>query len=379
MKTVILEIDPMEKNLINHPGIIQGGKILKEGGLVAFPTETVYGLGANGLDSEAVKGIYKAKDRPSDNPLILHIVDVREVEDLALEIPDYAKLLMERFWPGPITLVLKKQKHIPDQVAGGLNTVAIRMPSHPIARALIVAAGVPIAAPSANRSSRPSPTLAEHVIHDLAGRVEMIIDGGPCQMGIESTVIDCTGEIPMVLRPGSLSVEEMEELVGTLKLDVGVATVENKEKDVAPKSPGMKYRHYSPEAQLLIIEGEDDKVQNKLIEILHIADQNSDFLNPYLEKMGILACDHKSNPKLGILATKEMVGQLPDHLADHSVKVLGSREDLGEMAASLFRLLREFDEEDVDLILAEGLPLHGLGLAVMNRLRKAAGYQIIQV
>lgn len=358
MKTVILEINPTEKNLKNHSGIIQGGEIIKEGGLVAFPTETVYGLGANGLDSEAVKGIYKAKDRPSDNPLILHIADVRDVEDLVEEIPDHAKLLMERFWPGPITLVLKKQKQVPAQVTGGLDTVAVRMPSHPIARALIAAAGVPIAAPSANRSGRPSPTLAEHVTRDLAGRVEMIIDGGPCQMGIESTVIDCTGETPMVLRPGSLSVEEMEELVGTLQLDVGVATAENKEKDVAPKSPGMKYRHYSPEAQLLIIEGEDAEVQKKFIEMINSAE---------------------ANLKLGFLATKEMVSQLQDHLVDHSVKVLGSREDLGEMAANLFRLLREFDEEDVDLILAEGLPLHGLGLAVMNRLRKAAGYQIIRV
>lgn len=355
MKTVISKINPDQENLSNHPEILQGGKILREGGLVAFPTETVYGLGANGLDSEAVGGIYQAKGRPSDNPLILHIAELQWIEELVTEIPEYAKLLMERFWPGPITLVLNKQSHIPDQVTGGLNTVAVRMPVHPIARALIAAAGVPIAAPSANRSGRPSPTLAEHVIRDLAGRVEMIIDGGASQMGIESTVIDCTGQVPMVLRPGSLSVEEMEELVGTLLMDVGVRTIEHQEKEAAPRSPGMKYRHYSPEAPLVMIEGDFSQVRDKLIEMLGTTDQ------------------------LGVLVTEEMVQELQGHLDGHVVKVLGSRADLGQLAARLFMLLREFNDEDVELIIAEGLPLHGLGLAVMNRLRKAAGYQIIQV
>ncbi|AZR74011.1 threonylcarbamoyl-AMP synthase [Anoxybacter fermentans] len=354
MKTIVLKLDPEDKDLSSHPGIIKGGKILREGGLVAFPTETVYGLGANGLDPKAVKKIYQAKGRPSDNPLILHIADLSDLEELVTVVPKKAKVLIEKFWPGPLTLVLKKKNHVPDEVTGGLNTVAVRMPSHPIARELIAAANVPVAAPSANLSGRPSPTLAEHVIHDLNGRVEMIIDGGSCHTGIESTVLDFSEDKPILLRPGSISLEAIEDLIGPLKLDAGIATKEVQHKK--PKSPGMKYRHYSPEAELLIVEGESERVKEKLIELIK-----------------------NSQKKLGLLATRELVESLDTDLPPITVKVLGSREKLEEIGINLFKLLREFDETEVDLILVEGLPLHGLGLAVMNRLRKAAGYQIIRV
>ncbi len=363
MKTEILKIDYVHdnqiENLQNQSGILRGAEILRQGGLVAFPTETVYGLGANGLESNAVKKIYQAKGRPSDNPLILHIVDINELDKLVNEIPKKALKLMEKFWPGPLTLVFKKQSHIPDQVTGGLETVAVRMPSHPIARALIAAAKVPVAAPSANLSGRPSPTLAEHVITDLKGRVEMIIDGGPCQMGIESTVLDCSEDEPILLRPGSISLEDLQEVIGEVRMDVGVdAQKMDPDKEFQPKSPGMKYRHYSPKAEMMIIEGEAFKAREKLLELIN-----------------------NSNQKLGVLATQEMADNLKEVFNSSSVvvKILGSRDNVHQMAARLFKLLREFDEDEVDLILAEGLPLQGLGLAVMNRLSKAAGYKILRV
>lgn len=355
MKTVILEIDPRTPNLTEHPGIKEAGAILRAGGLVAFPTETVYGLGANGLDAEAVKGIYRAKGRPSDNPLILHIVEAAALEELVLQVPEQARLLMERFWPGPLTLIFRKRPHVPDEATGGLNTVAVRMPSHPVARAIIAAAQVPVAAPSANSSGRPSPTVAAHVIRDMDGRVEMIVDGGPCEVGVESTVLDLTGEVPVLLRPGGVSFEELQAVLGEVQLDVGVAD-SRLDQNFAPKSPGMKYRHYSPEAELMIVEGEPAQVREKLAALIQETDK-----------------------RLGLLATREMVEGLNQYLAQVSVKVLGSRADLEEAAAQLFKLLREFDEEEVDLIIAEGLPLQGIGLAVMNRLRKAAGYQIMRV
>ena len=361
MKTVILEIDSQRgvDELTEHPGIREGGAILREGGLVAFPTETVYGLGANGLDKEAVQKIYLAKGRPSDNPLIFHIVDVQVLEELVSRVPEAARALMERFWPGPLTIIFPKKACVPDEATGGLATVAVRMPSHPLAQALIAAAGVPVAAPSANRSGRPSPTVAEHVIQDMDGRVEMIIDGGSCEVGVESTVIDLTGGVPLLLRPGGISYEELQEVLGRVQIDVGVAD-SRPDQDFVPRSPGMKYRHYSPEAELVIVEGESGAVRAKIAEL--IAD---------------------SERKVGLLATKEMVEVLRDDLRydPHSipVKILGSRGDLEAAAAQLFKLLREFDDEKVDLIVAEGLPLEGIGLAVMNRLRKAAGYQIIRV
>lgn len=394
MKTIVWEISPTTGDLHSHPGIMEAGRILQGGGLVAFPTETVYGLGANGLDSEAVKQIYVAKGRPSDNPLILHIVEQSDLDQLVVDVPDQARRLMERFWPGPLTLIFPKRPMVPDEVTCGLSTVAVRMPSHPIAQALIRAAGVPIAAPSANRSGRPSPTLAEHVLQDLNGRVEMIIDGGACAVGVESTVVDVTTPKAILLRPGGISLEDLRDVLGEVQLDVGVAsTVNERSAEFQPRSPGMKYRHYSPEAEILIVEGERNSVEGKILSLLTGTDR-----------------------KLGLLATSELVSRLHQasfhrneggrsipgsvlvdvrqakiSLVDQNgpdgarlwreipVKILGERNDLDEMAARLFRLLREFDAEDVELIIAEGLPLQGVGLAVMNRLRKAAGYQIIQV
>lgn len=412
MKTVIWEISPVEANLDSHPGLIEGGRILQGGGLVAFPTETVYGLGANGLDPEAVRQIYVAKGRPSDNPLILHIAELDDLEQLVTEVPEQAQKLMTQFWPGPLTLVFQKQPSVPREVTGGLDTVAVRMPSHPIARALIQLAGVPIAAPSANRSGRPSPTLAQHVVQDMDGRVAMIIDGGPCEVGVESTVVDVTTPEAILLRPGGISLEDLREVLGDVKLDVGVASAVNeRSEEFKPRSPGMKYRHYSPEAEILIVEGERERVQEKMLGLLTEMDRKLALLattemvmslnhRPFHrnsengEERGIVLVDSQQKVICFVKCSEIAAGtgQIPTGLEEvqaHptvftiwkevSYKILGERDDLQEMAARLFRLLREFDEEDVELILAEGLPLQGVGLAVMNRLRKAAGYQILQV
>lgn len=356
MKTKIWHINLDQPNLAVNPGIIEGAKLLRAGELVAFPTETVYGLGANGLDPQAVKQIFFAKGRPADNPLILHIAEIAQLERLVLEISEPAEKLINRFWPGPLTLVLKKRPIVPEQVTGGLDTVAVRMPVHPIARELIFAAQLPIAAPSANLSGRPSPTLADHVIRDLSGKIGLIIDGGPCQRGIESTVIDLSTKQPLLLRPGSISFEELREILPDLELDVGVDGKTSKSlTGVGPRSPGMKYRHYSPQAELILIEGEFLQIKEKIIDLMQA-----------------------STAQLGLLLTHEMVeamGESPIGV----VKILGSRSNPEEIAGRLFKLLREFDEEDVGLILVEGLSSTGIGLAVMNRLKKAAGDQILQV
>lgn len=351
MKTIILSLDEGDMRE-PHSGLEEGGRILRQGGLVAFPTETVYGLGADGLNTEAVKKIYQAKGRPSDNPLILHIASIEKIKELAVNIPERAQILMEKFWPGPLTMVFNKKKNVPDQVTGGLDTVAVRMPSHPIARNLIAAAQVPVAAPSANLSGRPSPTEAKHVIRDLEGRVDMIIDGGPCQKGIESTVIDFTSSEPILLRPGSIPLEEIEAVIDTVRIDEGIIEQADIE---SPRSPGMKYKHYSPRAELRLIEGKPRKVKEKIEELVS-----------------------RSQKRLGLLATRQMVESLGSDLPPMTVKVMGERDDLEGIANRLFKLLREFDETDVELVFVEGLPLKGMGLAIMNRLRKAAGYQIIK-
>lgn len=356
MNTKLLKVHPDPSQVKNHPGLVEGGRILREGGLVAFPTETVYGLGANGLNPDAVKKIYQAKGRPADNPLILHIADFNKVEQLVAKIPDQAEFLIQQFWPGPLTLVLKKRDCIPSIVTGGLDTVAIRMPSHPIAQELILQAGVPIAAPSANRSGKPSPTLAKHVIADLSGKVEMIIDGGSSEKGIESTVLDMSQADPVLLRPGSISYEELKVYLHNLTFDLGIEDRTDQTKDLIPRSPGMKYRHYSPEAELLIITGSRDRVEQKLRELVL-----------------------SSQKKLGLLISSETAQNLKNESISTVVKILGNRGDFEEMAMRLFQLLREFDEDGVELILVEGQPSSGLGLALMNRLNKAAGHQILQV
>ncbi len=330
------------------------GAILKNGGTVAFPTETVYGLGANALDPEAIKGIFTAKGRPSDNPLIVHVTKVEDIVPLVEEIPKAALRAMEAFWPGPLTILFKKSPLIPQEVTAGLLTVGIRLPSHPIARGVIEAAGIPIAAPSANISGKPSPTIAAHVVEDLMGKVDAIIDGGDCEVGLESTVLDLTGEAPMILRPGGITKEMLEEVLGTKVLEDPALDKISME-GATPKSPGMKYTHYSPRAEVLVIIGERTAVVNKINEMKQ----------KYI----------KEGKKVGIICRDETYSLYADAVA----KSMGLGSNLSMMAANLFRILREFDSTDVDVILAEGVEEAEVGRAIMNRLIKASGYQVIHV
>ncbi len=319
------------------------GRLIIEGKLVAFPTETVYGLGADALNESAVRRIFEAKGRPADNPLIVHIAEFDDLKKLAREIPEEAKLLAERFWPGPLTLVLPKREEVPLVTTGGLDTVAVRMPAHPIALALI-RASTPVAAPSANVSGKPSPTLAEHVVDDFYGKIEAIIDGGPTPVGVESTVIDLTSGRPMLLRPGGLPLEEIEKVIGPVEVH---PAVKGKAVDLA-KAPGMKYRHYSPSVPVIVVEGPRERVR---------------------EKIGELVEKYRSKGyRVGVMATEEFPADEFFHLG----------ETVEEVAKNLFRALRELDRRGVDVIIAEGVDERGLGLAVMNRLRKASGYRIVR-
>lgn len=350
-KTVVFKVDPKAPN----PEIIRlAADIIRNGGLVAFPTETVYGLGADALNPKAVLEVFKAKNRPLDNPPIVHVADIADVHRLAKDVPAKAVKLMERFWPGPLTLILKRSEIVPSITVSGLDTIAIRMPKHEVALALIRASGCPIAAPSANIAGRPSPTTAEHVLEDLGGRIDAILDAGSTQVGVESTVLDLTVDPPQILRPGGVPYEDLKEFLGDVTLHP--AAIANRDYVVdKARSPGMKYKHYAPKAKLIVVEGETIAVINKIKELALIyADKGL--------KVGILSTDETSHKyDIGI------------------VKSLGSRNNLVEIAKSVFKLLREFDKEGVDIILAEGVPSKGLGLAVMNRLRKASGYNIIRV
>jgi len=332
-------------------------EVLRSGGLVAFPTETVYGLGANALDGNAVKNIYKAKGRPSDNPLIVHISSTDSLDKLVRNIPSAAFPLMEAFWPGPLTLIMPRSDIIPDVITAGLDTVAIRMPSHPIAAALIRKAGVPVAAPSANSSGRPSPTLAKHVIEDLSGKIDVIIDGGSSEIGVESTVLDITVTPPMVLRPGGITLEQLREVLGNVSCDRAPSAPNA---SYIPKSPGMKYRHYSPKAAMLLLEGNNEQVA---AEISRRA-----------------ALYHKEGTAVGILVTDETASLYDPQLHTFcKILSLGSRKNPETLAANLFRRLREFDENAVDVIMAETTDVSGIGRAVMNRMLKAAGGNIIKL
>lgn len=330
----------------------KAAEIIKRGGLVAFPTETVYGLGANGLDENAVPKIYEAKGRPSDNPLILHISKLDEIEDIVKEIPKSALILAEEFWPGPLTMVFKKSERIPYRTTGGLESVAIRMPSNKIARELIKAAGVPIAAPSANSSGRPSPTKAAHVIYDLDGKIDMVIDGGEVDIGIESTIVDVTGEVPVILRPGFITEKMLSEAIGRVEIDEVVKSL-SPDKDLKPKAPGMKYRHYAPRGKMTIYKGSHSKVVERI--------------NEEISKL--------EGKKTGVLATDETKSY---YRADIIIS-LGSREDGESIAHNLFDALRKFDDDDVEFIYSEGFDENKLGFAIMNRLHKSAGYNIINV
>ncbi len=344
MKTVIKKIDEHD---IDMRVIQEAGDILKKGGLVAFPTETVYGLGANALDEEAAKKTYAAKGRPSDNPLIVHIADLTDLERVAMHIPWNVERLAYYFWPGPLTMIFQKTPEVPYGTTGGLDTVAVRMPSNPIARELIRAAGGFVSAPSANTSGRPSPTRAEHVAEDLDGKIDMILDGGSVEIGLESTILDLTVEPPMILRPGAITVGMLQEVIGEVSVD---ETLLGDESNEPPKAPGMKYRHYAPKAKLTIVEGNIREEVLAIRQLAYAAAQNG--------------------KHVGIIATEETLHYYTTGL----VKNVGSREHEETIARNLYAVLREFDAEDVDEIYSESFALQGIGKAVMNRLEKAAGH-----
>ncbi|HDK7166859.1 threonylcarbamoyl-AMP synthase [Clostridium sporogenes] len=350
MKTKVVRLD--ENNIDEHV-ISKAGNILRQGGLVVFPTETVYGLGANALDKDAVKKIFEAKGRPQDNPLIVHISKVKDIEKLVEEIPPIAQKLMDKFWPGPMTIILKKKDIIPNETSAGLDSIGIRMPSNKIAMELISMAGAPIAAPSANLSGKPSPTDLETCIEDLDGRVNMILGGDNSEVGVESTVIDCTINPPCILRPGGITLEMLKEVDSDIYIDPAI--MKKPDKELRPKAPGMKYRHYAPKAPLKIIKGDLNKTIEKINEMV----QN------YID----------AEKKVGIIATDETI----DNYKKGEVVSIGSRKDLNTIAHNLFYVLRTFDEKNVDLILSEAFEEKDMGVAIMNRLKKSAGYDIINL
>lgn len=332
--------------------IARAGEIVRKGGLAAFPTETVYGLGGDALNARSSAKIYAAKGRPSDNPLIVHIGRWSQLPKIVKQIPPAAKTLADCFLPGPLTMIFEKADCVPKETTGGLDTVAVRFPSHPVARAFIKAAGGYVAAPSANRSGRPSPTAAKYVIEDLDGRIDMILDGGESEIGLESTIIDLTTRKPTILRPGYITQEMLSRVIGKIEVDQTILDGSSSQK---PKAPGMKYRHYAPEGTLTVVEGSMEKVQ--------------DYINRNLK------IHQKAGHVTGVIAARETASA---YHAD-SVKDIGSRQNEEELAHNLFRILREFDEEDVQVIYAESFESKGVGCAVMNRLLKAAGNQRIRL
>lgn len=349
METEVLKIQPEN---IDFEKIKYAANVLKQGGLVVFPTETVYGLGANGLDKKAVEKIFLAKGRPQDNPLILHLAQKEQMDSLVKD-NNLAIKLIEQFWPGPLTLVMEKTKLVPDEVSANLSTVAARMPFHPVALSLIYETGLPIAAPSANKSGRPSPTRVEHCLADLDGLVDVIIDSGNCKVGLESTVLDISSTPPTILRPGGISVEQIKDVVGDVLIHKGVV---NNEENGAPKSPGMKYTHYSPKAQLLVVCGDLEKVVTKIKQL----------------------CLNEKDKKIGILATDETINLYKQNNQSECksavIMSVGSRADKSTIAAKFFDALRKFDDKNVDIVFSEAVDEDGMGLAIMNRMNKASGY-----
>lgn len=330
----------------------RAGEIIKGGGLVAFPTETVYGLGGDGLNRASSRKIYAAKGRPLDNPLIIHICRLEDIHSIVREFPESARRAAEAFWPGPLTMILPKSDRVPEETTGGLDTVAVRFPSHPAARRLIGYGGGFVAAPSANRSGKPSPTIAKYVIEDMSGRIDMILDGGEDDIGLESTIVDMTVTPPRILRPGYITEEMLEKVLGKVDTDVTIIEPESSE---APKAPGMKYRHYAPKGELTIVEGPSDRV---------IAYMNE-----------ATAADRTAGERTGIIATSGFLG---NYRAD-VVKCVGSREEEESIARKLFTVLREFDDEGVTRIYSESFDSQGLGQAIMNRLLKAAGHRVVRL
>ena len=347
MKTEVIKID---QNNMDTEALERAAAIIRDGGLVAFPTETVYGLGADALSAEASKKIYAAKGRPSDNPLIVHVAEFSDMEKIAQEMPEEAKKLADAFWPGPLTMIVRKNDKVPYETTGGMDTVAVRMPNHPVALELIRRSGGYIAAPSANTSGRPSPTMAEHVEEDLGDAIDMIIDGGQVGIGLESTIVDFTEDVPVVLRPGYISLEMLKETLGDVRMDRGLLITDN---SVHPKAPGMKYRHYAPKADLSIVEGTEEQVIDCI-----------NRLSADAEKKGL---------KVGVIATNET----KDRYAHADVFSIGSREEEETIAHHLYEVLRNFDDDRVDLIYSEAFYTPRMGQAIMNRLLKAAGHKII--
>jgi L-threonylcarbamoyladenylate synthase len=350
LNTLMLKVDAQQPE---PEPIHKAAEIIKRGGLVAFPTETVYGLGVDALNVDAVLRLFEAKRRPLDNPPIVHVADKADVTPLVTELSKKAQLLIDKFWPGPLTLVLKHSKAVPKVTTAGLDTVAIRMPIHPVAAALIKACGCPIAAPSANLAGKPSPTTAAHVYEDLNGRIDAILDGGATNIGVESTVVDLSADPPMLLRPGGLPFETLKKVLPDLVLHPFVeAEAEISAEKV--RSPGMKHKHYAPKASVILVEGNLEAVVSKVKELAQIY------------------C--REGKKVGVLATDETQGKYKAAV----VQSLGTRSNVATIASNLFRLLREVDAIGVDVIIAESVPPEGLGLAVMNRLRKASGYHIVK-
>lgn len=348
MKTVFLKMGTEET--LDEEYVRKAGDCLKQGGLVAFPTETVYGLGADALNEKAAEKIYAAKGRPSDNPLIVHIADLTSIEKIVRDFPEKARKLAKDFWPGPLTMILNKKDIVPKSTTGGLETVAVRMPDHPLALKVIKAAGGYVAAPSANTSGRPSPTQARHVLEDMDGKIDMILDGGELGIGIESTIVDMSVEPPMILRPGYITEEMLEQSIGEVLTDPALMFLPEEK---APKAPGMKYKHYAPKGEMKIVEGSERCV----VEAIN----------------NFVANELENNKKVGIIATDETYSCYPQGL----VKSIGSRSDDKTIARNLYAVLREFDEDGIESIYSESFQDGSMGQAIMNRLLKAAAHNVI--
>lgn len=354
METKIVRIDAEGKefSVQEEQALQEAGRILRQGGLVAFPTETVYGLGGDALNPESSRKIYTAKGRPSDNPLIIHIADIEALPLIVKEVNEKVRKVAESFWPGPLTIILPKSDKVPKETTGGLDTVAVRLPSHPVAQRLIEYAGGYVAAPSANVSGKPSPTLAKYVIEDMDGRIDMIIDGGEVGIGLESTIVDLTVDPPQILRPGYITQEMLNEVLGQVDVD---KTILDNSSGLAPKAPGMKYRHYAPKGDLTIVTGE----------ALAVVD--------YINEQALSY--EMTGKKVGIIASEEMLRQYRASI----VKNIGNRTDEATIARNLYRILREFDEEGAEIIFSEAFDDGGMGQAIMNRLLKAAGHKVVKL
>lgn len=347
MKTEYVKINPKD---IPEQALERAGEILRAGGLVAFPTETVYGLGGDAENPEAARRIYAAKGRPSDNPLIVHIADFSQLEAICDRVPETAEKLADAFWPGPLTMIVKKNGRIPTETTGGLDTAAVRFPSHPVARALIRVSGCMIAAPSANTSGRPSPTKAIHVREDLDGKIDMIIDGGEVRIGLESTIVDLTDEVPTILRPGYISRSDLEQVIGEVRMDPGIL---EEHPGVRPKAPGMRYKHYAPKGDLAVVEGGRQQVVETINRLVRE--------------------DAARGEHTAVLASDETAAL---YHAEH-VFHMGSRAGEDEIAARLYDVLRQCDEMHMTKMYSENFDTPRIGQAIMNRLLKAAGHHVI--